>query len=41
MTLRKKNLLGLLGKYENLFDGTLGNFETSEVKLNLKEDANP
>jgi hypothetical protein len=37
----KNNLLGLLRKYEHLFDGTLGNFETSEVKLNLKEDAKP
>jgi hypothetical protein len=33
--------LGLLRKCEHLFDGTLGNFETSEVKLNLKEDAKP
>jgi hypothetical protein len=40
MTLRKK-LLGLLRKYEHLFDGTLGTFETSEVKLNLKEDYKP
>jgi hypothetical protein len=40
MTLRKKNILGLLRKYEHLFDGALGNFETSDVKLNLKEDAN-
>jgi uncharacterized DUF497 family protein len=39
--IEKKNILGLLRKYENLFDGTLGKFETSEVKLNLKEDANP
>jgi hypothetical protein len=39
--LRKNNLLGLLRKYEHLFDGTLGNFERSEVKLNLKEDAKP
>jgi hypothetical protein len=41
MTLRKNNILGLLRKYEHLFDGALGNFETSEVKLNLKEDAKP
>jgi hypothetical protein len=39
--IEKNNLLGLLRKYEHLFDGTLGNFETSEVKLNLKEDAKP
>jgi hypothetical protein len=37
--IEKNNLLSLLRKYEHLFDGTLGNFETSEVKLNLKEDA--
>jgi hypothetical protein len=37
----KNNLLDLLRKYEHLFDGTLGNFETSEVKLELKGDANP
>jgi hypothetical protein len=34
-------LLRLLRKYEHLFDGTLGNFETSKVTLNLKEDADP
>jgi hypothetical protein len=34
--IEKNNLLGLLRKYEKLFDGTLGNFETSDVKLNLK-----
>jgi hypothetical protein len=39
--IEKNNLLGLLRKYEHLFDGTLGNFETSDVKLNLKEDAKP
>jgi hypothetical protein len=39
--IEKKNLLGLLRKYEHLFDRTLGNFETSDVKLNLKEDAKP
>jgi hypothetical protein len=33
--------LSLLKKYEHLFDGTLGNFEISEVSLNLKEDAEP
>jgi hypothetical protein len=37
----KKNLLGLLRKFEHLFDGTSGNFETSDVKLNLKEDSKP
>jgi hypothetical protein len=39
--IEKHNLLGLLRKYEHLFDGTLWNFETSDVKLNLKEDAKP
>jgi hypothetical protein len=39
--IEKHSLLGLLRKYENLFDGNLGNFETSKVKLNLKEDAKP
>jgi hypothetical protein len=39
--IEKKYLLKLLRKYEHLFDGTLGNFETSDVKLNLKEDAKP
>jgi hypothetical protein len=39
--IEKHNILGLLRNYEHLFDGTLGNFETSEVKLNLKEDAKP
>jgi hypothetical protein len=39
--IEKNNILGLLRKYEHLFNGTLGNFETSEVKLKLKEDAEP
>jgi hypothetical protein len=39
--IEKNNLLGLLIKYEHLFDGTLGNFETSDDKLNLKEDVKP
>jgi hypothetical protein len=34
-------LLQLLRKYEHLFDGTLGYFETSEVKFDLKENARP
>jgi hypothetical protein len=41
MTLRKNSILGLLRKYEHVFNGTLGNFETYHVKLNLKEDAKP
>jgi hypothetical protein len=39
--IEKNNLLKLLRKYEHFFDGTLGNFETSDVELNLNEDANP
>jgi hypothetical protein len=39
--IEKYNLLGLLRNYEHLFDGTLGKFETSDAKLNLKEDAKP
>jgi regulator of RNase E activity RraB len=39
--IKKNNLLKLLRKYEHLFDGNLGYFETSDVKLNLKEDAKP
>jgi hypothetical protein len=39
--IEKNNILSLLRKYENLFDGTIGTFETSEVKLNLKEYAKP
>jgi hypothetical protein len=37
--IEENNLLNLLRKYEHLFDGTLGNFETYDVKLNLKEDS--
>jgi hypothetical protein len=33
------SILGLLRKCEHLSDGTLGNFETFDVKLNLREDA--
>jgi hypothetical protein len=39
--IEKKNHLKLLRKYKHLFDGTEGNFEKSDVKLNLKEDAKP
>jgi hypothetical protein len=39
--MQQNNLLGLLRKYEHLSDGTLGNFETSKLKLNSKEDAKP
>jgi hypothetical protein len=37
--IEKNNLLGLLRKYGHLFDGTVGNFETSDVKNILKEGA--
>jgi hypothetical protein len=39
--IERKKVLGQLRKYEDLFDDTLGNFETSEVKLNVKKDAKP
>jgi hypothetical protein len=39
--IEKHNILGLLRNYEHLFDGTSGNFERSEFKLNLKDDAKP
>jgi hypothetical protein len=35
----QNKLLKLLREYEHLFDGTVGNFETSDVKFNLKEYA--
>jgi hypothetical protein len=34
-------LLQLLIKYQHIFDGTLGDFETSEVKFDLKDNAKP
>jgi hypothetical protein len=34
--IEENNLLNLLRKYEHLFDETLGNFKTSDVKLDLK-----
>jgi hypothetical protein len=39
--IKKNKLLGLLRKYEHLFNGTLQHIEASELKLNLKEDAKP
>jgi hypothetical protein len=39
--IERNRILLLLRKYEHLFDGTLGNFETSEVKVDLKDDAKP
>jgi hypothetical protein len=39
--IERNKLLLLLRKYEHLFDGTLGDFETSEVEFDLKENAKP
>jgi hypothetical protein len=39
--IERNKLLQLLRKYEHLFDGTLGDFETSEDKFDLKENAKP
>ena len=38
---QKANLLELLIKYEDLFDGTLGEWKTSPVEFELKEGAEP
>ena len=37
----KKQLFELLSKYEDLFDGTLGCWETNPVKLEMKEGEKP
>ena len=37
----KDKLLQLLHKFDHLFDGTLGNWKTEPVDLELKEDAKP
>ena len=37
----QKSLLDLLSKYEVLFDGTLGDWDTPPVKFELKPDAKP
>ena len=37
----KEKLLELLQEFEELFDGTLGDWKTSPAKLELKEDATP
>ena len=34
-------LLCLLRKYEDIFDGTLGKWNTTPVDLELRDDANP
>ena len=36
----KKNRY-LLGKYKDLFDGTLDNFDTKPIKFEVKEDMIP
>ena len=38
---RQSEILNLLRQYEDLFDGTLGDFYTEPVHLNLKKDAVP
>ena len=38
---QRKKLLQLLRKYEYLFDGTLGDFNTPPVQLVLKEGVHP
>ena len=38
---QKEELLQLLKKYEDLFDGTLGNWKTLPVHFELKEGAKP
>ena len=40
-TYQKKSLLKLLQQHEELFDGTLGNWKTPPVSLELKEGAKP
>ena len=37
----RNSLLELLSKYENLFDGKLGNYTGSDYSIELKEDAKP
>ena len=37
----QNKLLKLLAKYEDLFDGTLGDRNTEPVSFELKEDAKP
>ena len=37
----KQKLLFLLQKYESIFDGTLGTWQTEDIKLELKPDAKP
>ena len=42
LTMTQRNeLLKLLQKFEEFFDGTLGTLKTDAVEFKLKEDANP
>ena len=42
LTMTQRNeLLKLLQKFEELFDGKLGNRKTDSLELELKEDATP
>ena len=34
-------ILNLISKYEELFDGTLGTWNTTPLDLGLRDDANP
>ena len=38
---QRNKMFRLLTKYEELFDGTLGDFKTDPVSLKLKKDAKP
>ena len=39
--IQKKKLYRLLREYEDLFDGSLGTWQTAPVDFELKEDAEP
>ena len=39
--LQKLQLLACLQKHEKLFDGTLGKFQKYQIKLKLRENAQP
>ena len=38
---QRNKILRLLTKYEELFDGTLGDFKTDPISLKLRKDAKP
>ena len=40
-TIQRNKLLRLLHKYEELFDGTLGDWQTKPISLNLKPGSKP